>query len=448
MPTASPSSPRRRRRWGRLFSILFAASLGAVAALWVAVHTFDWAGPLVANTLRSLIGVDNVAKLEDFVYGIEDRVNRLRRSAERPQAYWAVPSQNPTHSLAQNGSRAAKNATGGAGATELGGGLAGAGNSSERAVVPDFRPKDVGPMHKSWSAPGDGEWVPLPDPAGGSPRLWKTLLHPDESRSWAELFVVAIDLRAVKVHLVAGSKEPQANNKAAESYQRLAKVPESEHSRVLAAFNGGFMTEHGGWGMFTDGVTIVTPRDNGCALFAYKDGRYSIGTFSKFSATVADAIWYRQGPECMVENGKLHPGLLASHARKWGATLDGETVIRRSAVALDESGKILYFAITNHTTAPVLARGMLHVGAPTVLQMDVNWSYPKFVLFERNGSDPKRLAVALAPGFEFSEDEYLRKRSIRDFFYVTPLGNPSPQANSANPTIPQPPATSANPKGQ
>jgi hypothetical protein len=26
--------------------------------------------------------------------------------------------------------------------------------------------------------------------------------------------------------------------------------------------------------------------------------------------------------------------------------------------------------------------------------------------------------VALAPGFEFSEDEYIRKRARRDFFYV------------------------------
>ena len=29
-----------------------------------------------------------------------------------------------------------------------------------------------------------------------------------------------------------------------------------------------------------------------------------------------------------------------------------------------------------------------------------------------------RKAVPLAKGFEFSEDEYIRKRAIRDFFYL------------------------------
>ncbi|HMJ11379.1 MAG TPA: hypothetical protein VK524_08220, partial [Polyangiaceae bacterium] len=68
--------------------------------------------------------------------------------------------------------------------------------------------------------------------------------------------------------------------------------------------------------------------------------------------------------------------------------------------------------------ARAIATGMFHAGAVDVAQLDVNWSYPKFVLFEPGEAGPERKAVALAPGFEFSEDEYIRKRSIRDFFYV------------------------------
>jgi hypothetical protein len=48
----------------------------------------------------------------------------------------------------------------------------------------------------------------------------------------------------------------------------------------------------------------------------------------------------------------------------------------------------------------------------------VNWSYPKFVLFEPKEAGGPRKAVALASGFEFSEDEYIRKRARRDFFYL------------------------------
>jgi hypothetical protein len=121
----------------------------------------------------------------------------------------------------------------------------------------------------------------------------------------------------------------------------------------------------------------------------------------------------------MVRDNKLHPGIIyLSGNRKWGATLDGETVIRRSAIGLNAARDVLYVSITNHTNARVLADGMRHAGAVDVAQLDVNWSYPKFVLFEPKEAGGPRKAVALASGFEFSEDEYIRKRARRDFFYL------------------------------
>jgi hypothetical protein len=40
------------------------------------------------------------------------------------------------------------------------------------------------------------------------------------------------------------------------------------------------------------------------------------------------------------------------------------------------------------------------------------------VLFEPAEGKSDLIAKPLAPGFEFSEDEYIRKRAIRDFFYI------------------------------
>jgi hypothetical protein len=115
----------------------------------------------------------------------------------------------------------------------------------------------------------------------------------------------------------------------------------------------------------------------------------------------------------------LHPGILyVSGNRKWGATLDGETVIRRSGIGLNAARDILYVAISNHTNAKVFAKGMHHAGAITVAQLDVNWSYPKFVLFQSKTPGGPRKAVPLASGFEFSEDEYIRQKARRDFFYL------------------------------
>jgi hypothetical protein len=59
-----------------------------------------------------------------------------------------------------------------------------------------------------------------------------------------------------------------------------------------------------------------------------------------------------------------------------------------------------------------------------VAQLDVNWSYPKFVTFEHGDAGAERSAIALAEGFEFSPDEYIRKRSLRDFFYLMPRDEP------------------------
>lgn len=247
--------------------------------------------------------------------------------------------------------------------------------------------------------------------------MFKTLLHPDSSRSWAELFVVAVDLRTVAVMPVMGYQEPRTDKKEAEGYERLAKIPKDHYGALLAAFNGGFMAEHGKYGVYFDDILFLDPKDDACTLVQYEDGSFEVATWSKIKSGFERMEWFRQAPNCMVEGGEMHPALKLHRARKWGATLDGNTVIRRSAVGLSEDKQILYVGISNHTNAKVMALGMHHAGAETVAQMDVNWSYPKFVTYEP--VDGQLKPIALAKGFEFEDDLYLRKRSMRDFFYVT-----------------------------
>ncbi|WP_433936761.1 phosphodiester glycosidase family protein [Sorangium cellulosum] len=393
--------PRRRAKSKRRRWILGSLAVSAVAGagLWIAVHRIPWMGPLVANGLRAVIGAENVTAIEETAYGVEDRVHKLVRKNEPPKTYWEVPAQAPEPAAPVA--------------------------SADAAVAPAvataaFRPKDVGPSHTAWPAPGDGQWVPIVDRArpGDPPRLYKTLIHPDPHRSWAELFVVAVDLSGVDVHLMAGSREPAATTDEGKAYERLAKIPEAHHGRLLAAFNGGFMTEHGQWGMRVDDVTLVRPRDKACALALYRDGRMQVAPWTRMAADEGGMRWWRQTPSCMVDEGELHPLLGGSGGRNWGATLDGNTVIRRSAVGLDRDGKVLFVGISNHTTAQAIALGLRHAGATAVAQLDVNWSYPKFLTYEP-GEGGALMPVALASGFEFSEDEYIRKRSLRDFFYLT-----------------------------
>ena len=414
----APPAPRRRLLRRSLWAL---AVLGpvSVAGLWIAVHSIPWMGPLVANTLRSLVGKDNVTRLEDFVYSIEDRVNRTLKSGDRPKAYWKVaPVKTPTAPAPPPMASAATPSLG----------------PAAPAPPPPFHPKDVGPVVSGFGAEGDGTWVPMVDPRrpAEAPRLYKTLLHPDKSRSWSELFVVAVDLEQVEVMPVMGYQEPRTEAPEAKDYVRRAKVPEEHWDALLGAFNGGFMAEHGHHGVYFDGITFLPPREESCTLVRYQDGSVDVATWSKISGRLAEMTWYRQAPSCMYEGGQMHPSLQQYHARKWGATLDGETVIRRSAVGISADHKVLYVGISNHTNAKVMALGMHHAGAQNVAQMDVNWSYPKFVTYEKNDQG-ELVPVALAEGFEFDQFLYLRHRSMRDFFYLArkeevSVKSPEPQA--------------------
>ncbi len=407
---AVPKKPVKRMRWRRVLIGLGIAAPVAVGGLWYGVHHVPWLGPFVANSLRATIGTDNVASLEDFVYGLEDRFNQFYRKDERPKAYWKVPEQSagavPASQTAPSGPASATPAAAGA----------------AKPALPPFTLPNPGPMHEVAAAPGDGQWVPMVDPRhpDDSPRMLKMLLHPDKSRSWAELFVVALDMRQVEVKPVIGYQEPASEAKEAQGYTRFAKIPEQDYPDLLAAFNGGFMAEHGHYGMMLDGITFLPPREDSCTLAKYDDGSLHVGTWKNLKADEARMVWYRQAPPCMAEGGKLNPLLSLDRPTKWGATLDGNTVIRRSAVGINQTGDVLFVAITNHTTAPALAKGMAFAGAVTIAQMDVNWSYPKFVTYEPDkGQKDKLVPAALADGFEFSPDLYLRERAMRDFFYIT-----------------------------
>jgi hypothetical protein len=281
-------------------------------------------------------------------------------------------------------------------------------------------------VHKSWSAPGDGQWLPIaiPDQPALPPTLYKTLLHPDKNRSWAELFVVAMRVSDIELKLVAGSREPETTVEASKTAPRPGVIPAELHRLVLGAFNGGFKTEHGKYGMRIDDVVFVDARPEVCAVAAFKDGSLRIASWERLQPLERDMRWWRQTPHCMYEDNQLNAHLGDGGAKKWGATLDGETVIRRSAIGIDKTGETLFVGISNNTSAGAIALGMNHAGAATVAQLDVNFSYPKFVLYEAKTPGTERIAVALAEGFEFSADEFIRKASPRDFFYILPKAQP------------------------
>lgn len=277
-------------------------------------------------------------------------------------------------------------------------------------------------MHETFAAPGDGEWVPIMDPRHPDepPPMWKTLVHPDKKRGWSLVAIVAMDLRQIRLHLVAGTMEPMSKLPDAKAYKRHGLVSPEHVSTALAAFNGGFKATHGQYGMKADNVVFIEPRGTACTVASYDKDLLKIRSWEEVSDTRDTMTWFRQTPACMVENGELHKGLGVETNTLWGATLDRNTVIRRSAIGMSEDASTLYVGISEATTAAAIAHAMKHAGAYHVAQLDVNWSFPKFVTIEPTDGDASNPTVkAIIDGFEYKPDDYVKRPALRDFFYVT-----------------------------
>ena len=383
---AAPVLPTQARsRWLLGFAFFSAAS---VLAAWMAVRHVPWFGPLVADSLRRVVGSENVTSLEEAVANVEDRVHSAVSDGRARGLSEATPSE-----LLAN-------------------------ESKPVAVLPSHsEPRDVGALYASTRSAEDGKWQPVRVRASDTSALYRTIVHPDAERAYAELFVFALDLSQLKVQAVAGSVEPRNPDLSAD-VPRPGMIPNAERGRLVAAFNGGFKAEHGQFGMMADGQELLAPKAKSCTFAAREDGSLTIGTWTTLVKSPQPFAWWRQTPGCMIEGGALHPGLRTADSTNWGATLEGKTVIRRSAVGLSEDGHTLYVGISNSTTARALALGMQHVGARDVAQLDVNFSFPRFLLYRDNEAGELN-AVGAVRGLLYEKDEYLGRASTRDFFYVT-----------------------------
>lgn len=405
-PAPKPPAPAKKKsRWGRRLLWVAGGTTVGVAALWTAIHEVPGFGPWIADTGRSILGQAAVAWIEDTAYGIADDINQLRYKDEKPKTYWEAPTDAPSVATAAPTPSTSASASATAAPT----------------IEP---PAPFEPPVASVATEVDGKWIPMADASGQAPAMWKTLVHPDAKRSFAAVAIVAIERKLIDLHLVAGKVEP--SSAAVPMDRRPALVPESDQAELVAAFNGGFKAQHGHWGMMLDGETYVAARDVGCTIALMKDGSLRIGTWKDgLQPSEGDMRWYRQTPPCLVENGEIHKALESEYAKGWGAAVGGETVIRRSALGLDATGRYLYFGLGDALTAQSLARAMKAAGSVSAAQLDVNYAYPRFLVYERpNGETPKAKS-AIIPDIKFRLAEYVGEPALRDFFYLTRKKNPS-----------------------
>ncbi len=399
---------KRPRRWRRRLAIGLGVTLATGGATWWAIHNVPGFGPALADGVRAVLGPSVVAWVEDTAYGIQDRVNVWRRADEAPTTFWETPGSAALPAAPAPEPQPAQAAVPDASAPE----------------APLFPPPRFDPPFPAVAAAGDGAWLVMAEGSreGEPPVMVKGVVHPDPKRGFAAVAVVAMDLQRVALRLVAGTTEPVSQNVPLS--ERPGTIPATEQSNLVAAFNGGFKALHGQYGMMIEGKTFLPPRDIACTVGLYRDGAIRIGTWPTLATTQVDMVAYRQAPACLVEQGELNTKL-TEYNKNWGATVSGETVIRRSAIGIDATGRTLFYALGEAVTAQSLARAMKAVGARDAAQLDVNYAYPRFLLFDHPPGADRRAVSSLVPHVDYRAHDYVKDPSPRDFFYVTRRGTSS-----------------------
>lgn len=353
--------------------------------LWIAIHVFPGLGPWLADGGRALLGPRFVAKVEDFAYGVQDDVNSVRFKDAPPTQLWSdVPDAEaaPTH-------------------------------AAELPVY--FPPPHAKPAHPNVATESDGHWLFIEDDAApaGAPVLAKTQIHPDPKRPHAAVAVVAMDLGRLTLAMVPGTREPESEK----TLPRPGRVPERDHAALVAVFSGGWQAIHGHYGMMVDEITLLPPRESSCTIGVVKDsGAVRIGTWRLLTDERDAFRSYRQTPQCLWEAGTMNREL-SDGTRNWGAAVGGDTVIRRSALGIDRERHVLFYGMGDNLTARTLGEALVTAGASDVAELDVNWTFPRFLMYGHSGATPVVSAplIAVAP---YKPGEYVTSSWHRDFFYI------------------------------
>jgi hypothetical protein len=385
--------------------------------------------PELVDQARAVVGPAPIAFAENTFYGLADIYHRLTFRGRTTPGYWESPTPQPAqpavsamtappqpsapHVAAVKEQRPALPVP----ATPTLAPSPTPAPTASPTPVFVFHPRDVSPLYAQLAAPGEGLWIAMPNALDAKraalPLMYKTFLHPDPARPFARVAIVAIDATRVRLHAVAGTWEPVSPALV----ERTGLIPTSDLPSLVAAFNGGFRAMHGHYGMTVNGQTLLPPQPGADTIAIYPEGRVDIAPWPVISDTLPQMESFRQTPPYLAYRGQVNPALVNERSIVWGAAVDSNTVIWRSALGLSADGRTLFYAAGESLTARRLAEALVAAGASNVAELDVNWSFERFLTYAPvNGHLAEDV---LLNGMIYQPGMYVSRPAQRDFFYLT-----------------------------
>jgi hypothetical protein len=214
---------------------------------------------------------------------------------------------------------------------------------------------------------------------------------------------------AVRYRLHSGSTDP---GPAALSVVRAGpRIGGGERRRLLAVFNGGFLLSAHAGGYVQEGHVIRPLRRGFASLVIDRSGIASIGAWGWGLPRPHEAVYsVRQNLRLLISHGRATRA--AADWTVWGTTLGGGENVARSALGENAAGELVYAAGMSTTPAD-LAAALLHVGARTAMELDIN---PEWVQLDRSWAPGRGLRAAI-PGQVRPAGQYLAGWT-RDFVTV------------------------------
>jgi hypothetical protein len=206
----------------------------------------------------------------------------------------------------------------------------------------------------------------------------ETFVHPDPKRPYSAVGIFVWDPRQVNLGLAAGTREP----KSTRGRRGKGRIPRDDRiTRLIAAFNGGFQTLHGEFGMQVDGRLIREPTRWAATVATLRDGTLAFGAWEPKGRSVPKNISsFRQNLAPLVEDGKENP--LGSKYWGWSVRSRREKVhIVRAAICLTREGFGAYLwgkAVSLKSLTKAMKMARCQFG----MQLDINYTNASLELYK------------------------------------------------------------------
>jgi hypothetical protein len=220
--------------------------------------------------------------------------------------------------------------------------------------------------------PGEGQWSPAGRLVGGIPAVYETTLRPDTVHTSYVVGVAWMDTKLLKATLYSGSQIPGGG-----PYAHTAPISTTASSRLVAAFNAGFLMSQSNGGYYTDGKVIVPLRTGAASFVVYSDGTSNVGQWGRDMTMTSNVVSVRQNLDLLVDNRQPVPGLNAADTTQWGNTLGNAVYVWRSGLGVTADGALVYVGgpgLNITDLANILARA----GAVSAMELDINTDWVNF----------------------------------------------------------------------